>query len=254
MSFPELPEASPVRSVAAGAALGVISGVPVVGAIASSTIAAAVASKQRARDEEFWSWIAARVRMLERDREAFFDPGDDEFFAAVHRALRASRETADQDKRRMLAEAVVNAGSWSSVDLSRRERYLDLISTLTPAHIRLLRFLDTPREWLDRHRPGATTEIAAIPNWSFREVMKRFLFDGDETLTMSASAAVADLIAERLGYVDLSRSATYASVLETRTSEDGADLLRFLGDTVEDESGQSSPGGGARDTRPSDLH
>lgn len=229
MSFPQVPETSPLRSVATGVALGALSGVPLVGPIASSTIAEAVAAKQRVRDEEFWAWIAARVRVLEGERGAFFGPADDDFFAAVHRVLRASRETADQDEHRMLAEAVVDAGSWSSIDLGRRERYLDLITTLTPAHIRLLRFLDAPRDWLDLHRPGAAIDIDAKPSWSFYHLRQQFLFENDHARTTAAVAAIHDLIAERLGYVDLSESSEYANVLESCTSDDGSGLLKFLG-------------------------
>ncbi|AZH83550.1 hypothetical protein EAO79_12045 [Plantibacter sp. PA-3-X8] len=134
----------------------------------------------------------------------------------------------------MLAEAVANAGSWSTTDLNRRERYLDLISTLTPGHIRILRYLSSPQGWFAKHRPEAISEISNSYMQSVGQVLSRYFFEGDEELARRGFDAVSDLVAERLVQVDLSTIGTGPGALESRTTADGESLLSFLGDIGED--------------------
>jgi hypothetical protein len=93
-----------------------VGGVLVVGSIPSSTIAAALAAKQRAVGEEFWAFLTARVERLKQSTGARgVDPSDVEFYAAARRASRTAHEIGNREKRRLLAEALADAGSWSVI-------------------------------------------------------------------------------------------------------------------------------------------
>ncbi|CAD6015867.1 hypothetical protein [Agreia sp. COWG] len=231
MSYPGLPESQPGKDLVIGASLAALSSIPVVGGPASSIIASAVAAKQRARDEEFWAWTSARVRLLEtRIGDFRFDATDDEFFAAAHKALRAAQETSNQQKRQLLAEAIVNSGSWSSIPLDRRERYLDLTTRLTPEHIKLLHYLHDPKAWLDLHHPGAAQTILNAPMMSAGQVIQEHVVRGDADVIRAAFAAIEDLVDERLTSLGLNSIGTGAGALNSRTTADGKGLLEFLGD------------------------
>jgi hypothetical protein len=129
--------------------LGMVGGVPVVGSVLSSTITAALgASEAAAVDEEFWAFLTARVERLEHSSSARrFDPSDTEFYAAARRANRTAYATGSREKRRLLAEALADAGSWSAISLDRRERYLGLLTQLSPDSVRALHFLHDPGSW-----------------------------------------------------------------------------------------------------------
>lgn len=136
-----------------GATLGFVGSVPVVGGVAAGAIQSALAAAARAKDEEWWAMVAARLASVEaglRERGESLSLDDPEFLAAVHRATRAAKETADSEKRRILVDALANSGSWSTQPWDRRDRLLALVVRLTPLHVRLLQYFGKPSAFVNR--------------------------------------------------------------------------------------------------------
>lgn len=96
----------------------------------------------RGRNNDDWAAMTnARLASLE-DHGVRVDATDPEFVAAVNRLQRASSETADREKRALLANVAAHSGSWSTVPYDRREEYVRLVSDLTPADLRVLAYFD----------------------------------------------------------------------------------------------------------------
>lgn len=225
---------SSLRDVATAAVVGVVGGLPVVGSVLSSTIAATLAAKQRAVDEEFWAFLAARVERLEQSSGARrFDPSDAEFYAAARRANRMAHETGNREKRRLLAEALADAGSWSVISLDRRERYLGLVTQLSPDHVRALHFLRDPGLWLQQHHPGSLTSVKGAPMTSVRAVFDEYVLGGSTALAREINSLLEDLQAERLAGMGLQTIRRGTDALGSHTTADGNGFLTFLGELPE---------------------
>ncbi|QOD44293.1 hypothetical protein [Clavibacter zhangzhiyongii] len=222
--YPETPEESPAQSVAVAVGMGALGSIPLVGGMVAGGLSAVIAAKQRERDEEFWAWTAARVRALEERLAGVFDPTDDEFFVAAQKVIRASRETADQEKRRLLAEVLAESGSWSDIPYDRRERYLDVVVRMTPWHMRVLSYFQDPSGWF--HRRGLEHELYRLSGsmTSIVQVATDYVVPAD----LPFELIVSDLERERLVDVPLHTLMTGSGTVDARTTGDGAGLLGFL--------------------------
>lgn len=103
-----------------------------------------VAVRQRQRDEEFWAMLAARLTDVERIVSSIRAGEEDEFVAVAFRLAREAQETADEDRRAMLATVLANSGSWSEIPYDEREELLPIVVRLTPRQVSALQFLDSP--------------------------------------------------------------------------------------------------------------
>lgn len=107
------------------------------GSIAAAGLAEAIQGAQRARDLDWAAMTNARLSSLEA-AGIRVDPNDPEFVALFTRLQRAASETADEEKRLILAQAAANSGSWSTVSYDVRSEYASVAADLLPVHIRVL--------------------------------------------------------------------------------------------------------------------
>jgi len=233
-----MPENRPAQGIAVGVGVGAIGSLPIVGGMVAGGLSAAIASKQREQDEEFWAWTAARLRAVEGRLASVFDPTDDEFFVSAQKMIRASRETADRDKRRLLAEVLVESGSWSAVPYGRRERYIDLVVRLTPWHVRLLSYFRDPADWF--RRQGLDQELSRLTGniTSIAQVMEQYVVPESVPLRL----LVADLEREQLVDAPLATIMSGSGTVDSRTTTDGDAFLRFLNDAPSASSPWPGPG------------
>lgn len=117
--------------------LGLLSAVPGGGSLVSGIATEAIQRKQRERDLGWAAMTNARLSALEALRVPV-DPEDEEFIAIFTRLQRAAAETADEEKRVILAQAAANSGSWSAIPYDVRAEYASLAADLLPVHIRVL--------------------------------------------------------------------------------------------------------------------
>ena len=193
-----------------------------------STVAAAIQATTdaaaRARDENWWAMVAARVTSLETDVQKLFTFGDPEFVAAAHRITRAAQETSDNEKQDRLAAALAFSGSWSEMPSDHRERMERLVADLSSREVVLLKILSDPRGWI-----GALGQVKY--NTRLSVSVQQFLDEevsrGDSAQQAAMRSAVKSLT--QRGLVDVPAGMLSGSgVLDGRATGLGRELLHYL--------------------------
>ncbi|RXZ72763.1 hypothetical protein [Agromyces albus] len=232
-----MPEQNPAVTVAQSAALGLIGSFPGMGVL-TGAVQGAFAAKARARDEDFWAMVNARVGALERDLDRVLAWDDNEFVAAAHRIARAAQETADEAKRRILAAALAHSGSWSELPWDEREFLLDIVVDLNAREVYLLGFLHDPREWLTNR--GVDPNLIAGNNLpgSIADLI-RTRVAGDALSFDQAEDAIDGLQRRGLADVPLRTQMSGSGPLAKRTTALGDRVLRFVGDAVTPQRGDT---------------
>jgi hypothetical protein len=151
MSDEALPDRSVVHSVVVGVGMAAASQVPDLGIVLGG-IQAAIETRRQEVQDEYLAALAARVRWLEEQNDGTrFRPADPNFYAAVNKLLRAAHESADVEKRRLLAEAAAGIGAGNAASPEQQERFVDWVARLRPWHIRLLVAFNNPAGWIASH-------------------------------------------------------------------------------------------------------
>jgi len=118
--------------------------VPIIGPAVSGLSNEMMRQAQVRRVEEWAAMVNARLAVLERAGLAA-DVTDPEFLAAVARLHRAASETADDEKRFLLASVAASSGSSMTQPYVRRAEYVELVTALSPAEIAVLSYCDDIR-------------------------------------------------------------------------------------------------------------
>lgn len=227
-----VPPHEPADDTLAFAGKAALSAIPVVGPIAAETLAHALDTRQASRQHDFNLQVAyALTDALERLDERLTVEGvvdSDEFIAAITRAQRAAAETASQAKRRRLASAVVNGGSWAPFTASEREQFTRLVDDFDELHVFLLHYFTDPKGWLEAHglyeqhsniyMAGAGTPLVSAFGAPERE------------WSAPVEQAVADLARAGLADVPLKTTMSADGVFSARTHEKGQRFLSFIGE------------------------
>jgi hypothetical protein len=211
------------------AALGAI---PLIGSIAAETLAHALDTRQAERQHDFNLKVAyALTEALER-LDASLTVEDvvdsDEFVAAITRAQRAAAETASQAKRRRLASAVVNGGSWAPFSASEREQFTRLVDEFDELHVFLLQYFTDPRGWLearDLYEQHSNIYTAGVGT-----PLSSALGAPESEWSAPVAQAVADLARTGLADVPLRTTMSADGVFSPRTHEKGRRFLSFIGE------------------------
>lgn len=212
--------------------------IPIAGSIASEFITAGLSIKARARDEEFFEEVAHRIQRLEgvaanMTADQFFD--DDFLNANAHTIVRAARETADRAQRRLLAGALVNAGSWSTHGDVLTRRFVEIVIRYTPLHVKVLVFYRNPLEWLEKYSPtwgGASYMMGGIG-----AILRDHVFPNELHIMPEVERVIGELA--RDGLLDspgLNTVMTARGMVEPRILPLGSQFLDFLSATDEVES------------------
>jgi len=230
MSDEALPDRSVVRNVVAGAAIAAASQVPVLGVVLGG-IQAAIETRRQEVQDEYLASLAARVRWLEEQGgDTQFNPADPHFYAAVNRLLRAAHESADDEKRRLLAEAAAGIGA-GNADRPEQERFIDWAARLRPWHIRLLVAFNNPAGWIGSHG-GDAEKYEREQFSSLEKFIREEIAGGDGELKGHLTDMVAELDREGLLTLPvgtLRATMTGSAVTHIRTTEQGRRFLGFLG-------------------------
>lgn len=127
--------------------------VPVVGSPLAVAFAVAMGWTYNRRMQAWLGELAAAVTELQErsDGLSFDDLAQDEVFVdAVVNATRAAQATHDDEKLKALRNGVLNSISPDAPVVDEQHRFFRLIEQFTPAHLKLLSFLDDPGAALDR--------------------------------------------------------------------------------------------------------
>lgn len=225
-----VPPHEPAEGALAFAGKAALSVVPVIGPLAAETLAHALESKQAQRQHDFNVAIAAALTAaIERlDGSTTFEDmvSSDEFIAAITRGHRVAAETSSEQKRRRLAEAVVNGGSWAPFAEAEREQFTRLVGDFDALHIWLLHYFTDPAGWLqarDLYQQHTNIVMAAIedPLGSAFNVPQA---DWDGPVRQAA----ADLDRNGLASIPLTTMMSAHGIFAPRTSSKGKRFLKFI--------------------------
>jgi len=226
-----MPEHNPVAAALQGATFGAIGSVPIVGGIVAGVIQSALESSARARQEDWWATVAARLSVIEEQLGEHLQTDHPEFVSAAFRLTRAAEETADDEKRDRLASALAHAGPWSALPSDRRERMERLLTELTSREILMLRIVADPGAWLKKQNPAAVFAYQGNTTGTFQEFLDSHVSHGDLDEQRNVQATLESLSRREL------IGAFAHSMTETRTGEEilagkaaslGLELLGYL--------------------------
>lgn len=145
----ESPKKSKAREVTEAAVTGVVGGVPVVGNALAAAFSLALGWGFNKRMEAWLDELAAAVSDLQdsTDGLAFEELADDPVFIdAVVNATRAAQATHQAEKLEALRNGVLNSLSPDAPSGDEQARFFRLIDQFTPAHLRMLAFLNDPAQ------------------------------------------------------------------------------------------------------------
>lgn len=124
-----------------------IGSLPVVGAALTEFFNFVVADPAQERRDDFLRETLERLLALQQSHdqlsaEALRD--NEAFQATMLQAARLATSTASSEKRVLLQNAVLNSAI-GTIEENIRQIFLEMIESMTPMHIKLLKFLDDPK-------------------------------------------------------------------------------------------------------------
>lgn len=160
--MPKLPKSVEIEARTAEYAMGLV---PLVGPILADLISSKVRRGYQKNLDQWFNDLASRLKQVQEQFEKIYE--EPEFVETVAAAAEAARKTAHKEKLEALKNAVLNAvdrGSRPDEDL--RLRFINYIDQMVPAHLKILKFYDSPQKWFDEDltlkRPTVTTTSADI--------------------------------------------------------------------------------------------
>jgi len=204
--------------------------IPGVGSLISAGIATIFRQEADKRTREWQELVVEAVNRIGDavdDLESRVSGGA--FYDAAYQATFIALSTASEDKRSMLANALVNAGITDDTDARERDTravFIRFVGELTPSHIRLLRYFLAPETSLGwdaarkvEQKPSSTIwdgVHAAFPQWVGDQVTSLMVDDLRQRNLLGLSTN------------DLAKSMTGGGVLTRRATGLGKHFLDFL--------------------------
>lgn len=225
---------------AAGA--GLVGAVPIAGPSLQEIVHLTMGAAYQKRLDGWFSDVAASLDQLQQrgDAPSWAELSqDDDFLDALLRATRAAQSTGREEKRRALRNAVMSSARSPSPHLHRDLRFIDLVDSCAPDHLRLLLFLDDPRRAL-RLRNVSVKEVKSRLEKRFRD---QYGGSADPPLDFWYEWMRTQQVAELLKIFDESSAwelhadldqwrliggRTTADLWASYLTESGQDFLRFV--------------------------
>jgi hypothetical protein len=209
-----------------------ISAVPYVGGPAAELFSFLIVPPLQRRRDEWLKSIADGLRELQEKVEGFnMDNLQDNqmFVTTVMHASQAAIRNHQKEKLEALRNAVLNAALPNPPEEDLQLMFLDFIDTLTPWHLRVLKFFDDPRGWARAH--GIIYPI--WPAGSQAHVLEH-AFPKLKGQRGFYDQMVKDLHSRGLFSVDSLHGLISADgMLAPRTTEMGKIFLRFITSPIE---------------------
>ena len=225
-----VPKQNRGQDLAAGAGKAALSAIPFVGPIASEGLSLILDSRQAMRQQEFNTAVAHELSRVMASIAESLTPEQliesDEFCAAVTHAQRLAAETASKDRRRWLAAAVANAGSWAPFSETERQQFGRLTEDLDPLHVWLLQYFKDPTAWLQAHDLYA--EHSNIYMAGVETPLESAFNANSSVWGEPVKQAAADLERAGLASIPLGTMMSANGVLSPRTSARGIRFLLFI--------------------------
>lgn len=204
-----------------------LSAIPVVGGPVAELFATVITPSLEKRRIEWLNSLAVELEKLKQEIEGFSYESlvnNEVFVSNIMQASQAALRSHQEEKLISLRNAVINSLKPNSPDEDQQSIFINYIDTLTPWHLRVLKFFENPRVWGE----GVGIEY---PNWSsggpsavlehtFPELSgRRELYD----------QIVKDLHSRGLMNTEnLHMTMTESGMFASRTTELGKKFIKFI--------------------------
>jgi hypothetical protein len=223
------PEKSAARELTEQAVIAGAGMIPVAGSPIAVAFAVAMGWAYNKRMRAWLEDLAGAVSELEgasANALSFDDLADNEVFTdAVVNATRAAQATSQEAKLRALKNGVLHSIAPDAPSADEQARFFRLVEDFTPAHLRLLSFLNDP---------GATFDAAGIRRPSYMTGSTSALLE-EALPEFRSQRDWYDLLAADLGTAGLTSRGlhglmTSSGLWQPSTSAVGRRFLRFVSD------------------------
>jgi hypothetical protein len=206
-----------------------VGALPVLGSGLTEFLGFVVGGPAQERRDDFMKATLERLLELESqfdqlDREALRN--NEQFHASFLQATRLSTQTADEEKRRLLQNAIINSAILN-IDETLRQILMQFLERITPAHAAVLNLFDNPAA------APAAERVANVSMGGLHLIVEAAVPDlkGNRPI---ADRIVADL--ENMGLVSgasLNVTMTGSGLLAQRSTPLGRSFLQFISDPAE---------------------
>ena len=210
-----------------------ISGIPIIGGPATEIFSLIIAPPLTRRRDKWMENMAEGLKRLEEKVEGFKIEdlsSNDAFITTVTHASQAAIRNHQQEKLEALRNAVLNAALPNAPEDDLQLMFLEFVDSLTPGHLRVLKFLDNPKGWGQKH--GIT-----YPNWSMggANAALEHAFAEFRGQRQLYDIFVKDLYSRGLLSTDsLHTTVTGEGMLASRTTNIGKQFIVFVTSPLED--------------------
>ena len=149
-----------------------VSAIPLVGGPAAELVNALLLPNLAKRRDRFFADLYCDFRMLEERVESFDAKTlveNDQLVSVAVRAAQAALGDHRQEKHEALRNAVLNTAIGIAIEEDVQMLLIDLVDTLTPLHLRLLKFLNDPRSF--PQHPDPTPQAVQADDGVFTRVV-----------------------------------------------------------------------------------
>lgn len=207
---------------------GLISSVPVpfAAGVAAEIFSILLASPLERRWEEWAESVAEGLVHLQEQVEGFSLEGlsgNEAFVTVVLKATHLALRNHQEEKLEALRNAVLNSALPGAPEDDMQLIFLDLVDTLTPWHLRVLKLFDDPLKWAEENqRP--------VPNGFGRASTRQVLLQAYPELNGKddlQNKVIKDLSTQNLAEIP-GATMTSKGAHESRTSRFGKQFLQFV--------------------------
>jgi hypothetical protein len=159
-------KAGKVGAAAAGGAATAFTGIPGLSALASEGFSALLKAPLTKRSEAFLGSVYEKLLELEQKVDEFSIESlkDNELFTSIlWQAIQKAMNNHQQEKLEALQNAVLNCAMEIDIDENMQMVLLRYIDDLTPLHIRTLKLLESPKQYL--HKRWTRLSIQRDRQW-----------------------------------------------------------------------------------------
>jgi hypothetical protein len=214
-----------------------LAAIPLVGGSAAEIFSAVVVPPLTRRRDEWIQSLAEGLQELQ-ERVAGFTidslQNNEVFVTAVMHATQVAIRNHHSEKREALRNALLNVASGNAPNEDMQLIFLDLVDTLVPWHLRLLRFFQNPLVYIPSNgvNPGqyiaGSGGVSNLIEWVFPEIQHKRPFYEQIVKTLYECG----LITTTPGSLDRVTMTT-AILFARRTTEMGNQFLQFIASPLE---------------------
>jgi hypothetical protein len=204
---------------------GAIASFPVVGGSTAEMLNLVFVSPLEKRRSKWLNELSARLKKLEDKGIYFKTLSEDPIFTdTILNATTIAIKTSNEEKLKVLQNAVINTGKRENPDEIKTQIFLNVIESMTPTHIKILTFFNNPPAWYALHQRNPPQILGGG--------LRTVLYDAYPEF--SQQGELVDLIWSNLESLGFHRSSSLSTItmgydnLESRTTILGKEFIKFI--------------------------